>query len=118
MKSMWRVSFVVGRLLTRFRQPLKKIPFFVATEDICGEMEDMTVYVKTDWEKLKEDMLTCWVLLEQECNFTVGQILEFCKHTWVSGRIAHCSGYQPFCHNFDVMVTYLVKKGHISSRKP
>lgn len=56
----------------------------------------MARYLAQDWSQLKEDVLAWWGLLDPECKFTIGQLSEFCKETWVAGGVVHHTGDQIF----------------------
>lgn len=58
---------ITGEIQEAFNLDLvKQIHYFVETKDIFRVVDDMTVYVKQDWNHLKEDILTFWELLELE----------------------------------------------------
>ena len=95
-----RGSFVVGRWeIAREIQEasdldlVEQLPFFVANKDIQREVKDISGYVEQDWGLLRKEMVACWGLLEPECKFTIGDLSDFCKRTWMSGGVAHCEGY-------------------------
>ena len=96
---------------------VKQIPFFVASEDIRREVEDMSGYVEQNWGLLKEEMISRWGLLEPEYRYTIGHLEEFCRKIWASGGVAHRDGYQKFRQTFDVMAAYLVKHRHVDSEE-
>ena len=96
---------------------VKQIPFFVASEDIRREVEDMSGYVEQNWGLLKEEMISRWGLLEPEYRYTIGHLEEFFRKIWASGGVAHRDGYQKFRQTFDVMAAYLVKHRHVDSEE-